>query len=81
MLNNNDLLTHCNHGYSWEIGSFKNHASKGKFNLAHWLRFFSDIFVNTCRLYEIAYGFGGPSEKNVSPHKFSIAKYQSCVSS
>jgi len=32
----------------WKIGSSKNHASKGMFNLAHWLRFFSDIFVNTC---------------------------------
>jgi hypothetical protein len=34
----------------------------------------------TVRVHEIAYGIGGPSEKNVSPHQFSIAKYQSCVS-
>ena len=33
-----------------------------------------------CRVHEIAYGFGGPSEKNVSPRYFSIAKYQFCVS-
>ena len=32
------------------------------------------------RVHEIAYGFRGPSEKNVSPLSFSIAKYQSCVS-
>ena len=32
------------------------------------------------RVHETAYGFGGASEKNVSPHQFSIAKYQSCVS-
>jgi hypothetical protein len=30
-------------------------------------------------VHEIAYGIGGPSEKNVSPHLFSIAKYRTCV--
>jgi hypothetical protein len=33
------------------------------------------------RVHDTAYAFGGPSEINVSPHQFSIAKYQSCASS
>jgi len=39
----------------------------------------SQIWLSTT-VHEIANGFGGPSEKNVSHHKFSMAKYQSCVS-
>lgn len=31
------------------------------------------------RVHEITYGFGGPSEKDVGPHYFSIGKYQDCV--
>jgi hypothetical protein len=26
------------------------------------------FYFHRCRVREIAYGFGGPSEKNVSPH-------------
>ena len=36
--------------------------------------------LDTVRVHEIAYDFGGPSEKNVSPHEFSNAKCQSCGS-
>jgi hypothetical protein len=34
----------------------------------------------TIGVHEMTYGFCGASEKNVSPHSFSIAKKQSCVS-
>ena len=31
--------------------------------------------MNVHRVHEIAYLFDGPSEKNVSPQRFSIAKH------
>ena len=46
------------------------------YQIAFFLRGYEDNEICTIifRVYEIAHRFGGASEKNVSPHKFSIAK-------
>ena len=38
------------------------------FQLYHSSQFYWWLKLKYSRVHEIAYGFGGPSEKNVSPH-------------
>ena len=60
-----------------------NHISKNILNRYFYKTIFIILICIHNRVHEIAYGFRGhgPSEINVNPHSFSIAKYQSCVSS